>query len=97
MLYIQRNNEPLICIDLFYRPLTPEQRELDSAVILFSVKDKDLFGMSNQYIAECYVSFNRVQPEDEDGNREQIHLKLTRPTLTGTNFSNRLSRDLLNC
>lgn len=56
-------------------------------MILFSVKDKDLFGMSNQYIAECYVAFKNVQPEDEDGGREQIHLKLTRPTLTGNLFS----------
>lgn len=40
--------------------------------------------MSNQYIAECYVAFKNVQPEDDDGGREQIHLKLTRPTLTGT-------------
>lgn len=39
--------------------------------------------MSNQYIAECYVAFNSISPAGEDGNREQIHLKLSRPTLNG--------------
>lgn len=56
---------------------------MNDAVILFSVKDKDLFGMSNQYIAECYVAFSGIAPADQDGSREQIHLKLSRPTLSG--------------
>lgn len=52
---------------------------MSTALIMFSVKDKDLFGMSNQYIAECMLSFSDVE-ESEDGNVQQLHLKLTKPT-----------------
>lgn len=56
---------------------------MDNAVILFSVKDKDLFGMSNQYIAECYLAFKDIPLEEEESAREQTHLSLSIPTLTG--------------
>lgn len=63
---------------------TPEQRAIKDAVILFSVKDKDLFGMSNQYLAECYLSFNDIADiSGESGKIEQKHLKLTRPHRLG--------------
>lgn len=58
---------------------------MDSAVVLFSVKDKDLFGMSNQYIAECYISFQDIQRQN--GTIEQIHLKLNRPRNTGNSHA----------
>lgn len=67
---------------------------MSNAVILFSVKDKDLFGMSNQYIAECYVAFKNIVGEDEDGGREQIHLKLSRPTLIGK-FAGKQSKGII--
>lgn len=57
--------------------LTPEQKNHPNALIVFSVKDKDYFGMSNQYIAEAYVLFSDV-PETSD-DLEQIHLRLSRP------------------
>lgn len=56
---------------------------MNTALIMFSVKDKDLFGMSNQYIAECLLSFGEVE-ESEDGNVQQLHLKLTKPTNLNT-------------
>lgn len=53
---------------------------MDNAIILFSVKDKDLFGYSNQYIAECYVLFSDIPDITEIETLEQTHLNLTRPT-----------------
>ncbi|XP_065080920.1 protein unc-13 homolog 4B isoform X5 [Ochlerotatus camptorhynchus] len=64
----------------FVVTFNPEQRAVKDAIILFSVKDKDLFGMSNQYLAECYLSFNDIADIScESGKIEQKHLKLTRP------------------
>ncbi|XP_059619903.1 protein unc-13 homolog 4B isoform X1 [Phlebotomus argentipes] len=59
----------------FVISLSPEQKAMKNAIILFSVKDKDLFGMSNQYIAESYLSFGEIAEMGE----EQIHLPLSRP------------------
>lgn len=40
--------------------------------------------MSNQYLAECYLSFNDIADiTNECGKIEQKHLKLTRPTRLG--------------
>lgn len=64
-----------------HRPLTPEQRAVENAVILFSVKDKDYFGISNQYIAECYITFSDINQVSD--TNEQIHLKLSRPMSLG--------------
>ncbi|ALC45396.1 CG34349, partial [Drosophila busckii] len=58
--------------------LTPEQRELPDCLILFSIKDKDLFGMSSQYIAECYMTFEFLK----NTAGEQILMNLCRPEYT---------------
>jgi len=52
---------------------------------MFSVKDKDLFGMSNQYIAECFLAFKDIEDVTTNNNVqiEQTHMKLTRPTNLG--------------
>ncbi|XP_058172092.1 protein unc-13 homolog 4B-like [Anopheles ziemanni] len=64
----------------FVVTFTPEQRSIPNALIMFSIKDKDLFGMSNQYLAECYLSFDDIADISEDtGKIEQKHLILTRP------------------
>lgn len=63
------------------RPLTPEQRAMPTAIILFCVKDKDYFGITNQYIAECFLTFQDIA--NMPNSCEQIHLKLTRPKNTG--------------
>uniref|UniRef100_A0A182NFR7 Uncharacterized protein n=1 Tax=Anopheles dirus TaxID=7168 RepID=A0A182NFR7_9DIPT len=58
---------------------TPEQRAISNALIMFSIKDKDLFGMSNQYLAECYLRLNDI-PEIADNSKiYQKQLVLTRP------------------
>lgn len=53
---------------------------MKNALIQFSVKDKDLFGISNQYIADCFVLFNEI---GEYVQNEQQHLKLNRPSTLG--------------
>lgn len=75
----------LLCNNCFSE-LSPEQRTDRNALILFSVKDKDLI-MSNQYIAEAYVHFLEV-PESVEPIRNipQVHLELHRPKSTGTLF-----------
>lgn len=55
---------------------------MENAIILFSVKDKDLFGMTSQYIAECCIAFSDI-PDVNNGGLEQIHLKLTKPSNSG--------------
>lgn len=59
----------------FVITLSPEQRSKSDALILFSIKDKDLFGMSNQYIAECFLMFKEIEEMPD----KQIHLTLTKP------------------
>ncbi|XP_052857968.1 protein unc-13 homolog 4B isoform X2 [Drosophila gunungcola] len=58
--------------------LTEQQRNDKNSLILFSVKDKDLFGMSSQYIAECYISFEDLEATPG----EQIMMNLSRPEYT---------------
>lgn len=64
---------------LYDSDLNVEQRSKEDSLILFSVKDKDLFGMTNQYIAECYTTFADLQ----DSEGQQVILNLSRPEYTG--------------
>lgn len=70
---------------LSFRSLSDEQLNVKNALIMFSVKDKDLFGMANQYIAECLLSFDTIF--NGSGN-DQIHLTLTRPNNLGLSLEN---------
>lgn len=59
--------------------LSPEQRKMSDAIIVFKIKEKFLFS-SNQCIAEAFLPFADI-PEfspDEKGVIEQTHLTLTR-------------------
>ncbi|XP_034475507.1 protein unc-13 homolog 4B isoform X2 [Drosophila innubila] len=58
--------------------LNEEQRNNENSLILFSVKDKDLFGMTSQYIAECYITFADLIA----CQNEQILMNLCRPEYT---------------
>lgn len=49
-------------------------------MLILSVKDRDLFGISNQYVAECNITFAEIKCSD---GVEQIHLTLNRPNTTG--------------
>lgn len=63
-----------------YSALTSDQVRVKNALILFSVKDKDYFGMANQYIAEALLSFEEIL---NGSASEQLHLTLTRPNNLG--------------
>lgn len=66
------------------RTMTEEQRNMKEAIILFSVKDKDYFGMSNQYVADAFLMFKDIADITSDsGSIQQLHLKLTRPQNEG--------------
>jgi hypothetical protein len=48
---------------------------------MFSVKDKDYFGMANQYAGDCFLAFEDIADISEDsGKIKQMHLPLTKPT-----------------
>lgn len=65
---------------IFTRTLTDEQRSMKDAIILFSVKDKDYFGMANQYVADAFLMLSDITDISQDsGSIKQMHLKLTRP------------------
>ncbi|XP_065722259.2 protein unc-13 homolog 4B isoform X3 [Drosophila suzukii] len=59
--------------------LSEQQRKEKNSLIVFSIKDKDLFGMSSQYIAESYISFEDVEVTPLG---EQIMMNLSRPEYT---------------
>lgn len=61
-------------------PIGREQRSREDALIVFCVKDQNLFGMSNQFISECIISFKDIE---ESNKSEQKHLKLSRPKTSG--------------
>lgn len=61
-------------------PISKEQRSIENALIMFCIKDQDLFGISNKYVAEGFVTFEQIA---RTGRLEQMHLKLSRPTVTG--------------
>lgn len=51
-------------------------------MVVFEVKDKDF--LRTRFLAECFLPFEQVQETDShDGFNEldQVHLKLSRPTL----------------
>ena len=57
---------------------------MSEAIILFSVKDHDYFGMSNQYVADGFLMFKDISDITSDtGSVKQLHLKLTRPQNEG--------------
>lgn len=64
---------------MYLSDLSDEQRSKEDSLILFSVKDKDLFGMTNQYIAECYITFADLLASEG----QQVIMNLSRPEYTG--------------
>lgn len=64
----------------FHSPISREQREIENALVIFNIKDRDLFGISNQYVAECFIPFAEIE---HSNSTEQKHLTLNRPMTTG--------------
>ena len=69
------------------RNVTPEQRQIEDGLILFSVKDKDMLGYNNQYIGEAFISFKDIPSTSEPlSSLPQIKKWLSRPTNLGKVF-----------
>lgn len=52
----------------------------EDALIVFTVKDRDLFGISNQYLADCFITMAQIASGDI---AEQKDLALNRPQSIG--------------
>lgn len=55
---------------------------MDDAIIIFTVYDKDFFGMVNEYVADGLLMFQDI-PESETGAVKFVELKLMRPPSEG--------------
>ncbi|KAH8410713.1 hypothetical protein KR215_009957 [Drosophila sulfurigaster] len=55
--------------------LKEDQRKNGNSLVLFNIKDKDLFGITSQHIGECYITFADLRACQE----EQILMNLCRP------------------
>lgn len=66
---------------LHFSPISNEQRMMKDALIILTVKDRDYFGISNQFVSECFISFEEIENGDP---MEQRHLNLSRPNTTGS-------------
>ncbi|KAG5895641.1 hypothetical protein JTB14_008650 [Gonioctena quinquepunctata] len=65
----------------FVIKLNPEQRQMENALLLFSVKDKDLLGYNNQYIGEAFLPFCDIEDTTNPIEySQQVHLPMGRPT-----------------
>lgn len=79
------NIHSILCLS---SPMTSEQRSGNSNLVIFSIKDRDFFGITNTFLSECSISFGEI---DQNNRREQKHLKLSRPTMAGQWALNPLS------
>ncbi|XP_034941538.1 protein unc-13 homolog 4B isoform X4 [Chelonus insularis] len=73
--------------EIFNIPLTSEQRNIEDAIVVFEVKDKDF--LRTKFMAEAFLSFHEISETDHDTSLEslqQIHLKLSRPTDKATDI-----------
>lgn len=67
--------------------MNADQRKMPEAIILFSVKDHDYFGMANQYVAEAFLMFKDiVDITGDSGSIKQMNLTLTRPHNDGNYY-----------
>ncbi|XP_046623999.1 protein unc-13 homolog 4B isoform X3 [Neodiprion virginianus] len=68
--------------ETFSIALTTELRETKEAIIAFEVKDKDF--LRTRFMAEAFLPFGEIPetgPDRDFDSLEQIHLKLSRPTM----------------
>ncbi|KAK4881762.1 hypothetical protein RN001_005081 [Aquatica leii] len=67
--------------ELFTLTLSPELRNISNGLVLFTVKDKDFLGMSNQFIGEAFVHFKDIPDTTENiKTLPQVRLLLHRPS-----------------
>lgn len=69
------------------RTLANDQAKIKDALVMFVMKDQDLFGATNDYMAEAFVPLNDVDQVEPNKYPKMRNLKLNRPKNTGI-FSN---------
>lgn len=69
---------------LFNRPISKKQQATENCLIIFSIKNHDRFGISNKYIAECFITLDEIKRYTP---KEQVHLTLSIPTSLGMFFA----------
>lgn len=65
---------------------------MENALVVFTVKDRDLFGISNQYLAECFITMAEIASGEKS---DQIHLSLSRPQSIGLIVESELSTAII--
>ncbi|XP_018323999.1 protein unc-13 homolog 4B isoform X2 [Agrilus planipennis] len=67
--------------------LTSEQKNIKDGLLLFSIRDKDLFGMNTQFIGEAFLHFNEIAQSTESiESHPQLQLPIHRPTNLNTDL-----------
>ncbi|KAJ8682333.1 hypothetical protein QAD02_018125, partial [Eretmocerus hayati] len=90
---VQKDTQFPLYEESFSIPLTPEQRKLDKAIIMFEMKDKDF--LRTKFMAECFLMFSEIQEAESYQGFAQLpqkHLKLSRPTTQSSEAIHVLSR-----
>lgn len=65
--------------------LSDEQKCADNALLLFSVKDKDLLGFHNRHVGEAFIHFKDIPRSNQPlSEMKQLHLELSRPPTLNT-------------
>lgn len=71
---------PLFSGHLFNRPISKKQQSSENCLIIFSIKNHDRFGMSNKFVAECFITLDEIK---RCTPKQQVHLTLSFPTSLG--------------
>lgn len=67
--------------------MTPEQRSIENAIVVFEVKDKDF--LRTRFMAEAFLQFSDIPDTGHDvgiDSLDQVHLKLSRPVDKSNNI-----------
>ncbi|KAK9305781.1 hypothetical protein QLX08_003300 [Tetragonisca angustula] len=83
--HVQKENLYPLFDEIFNIPLTNEQRNMENAIVVFELKDKDF--LRSRFMAEAFLPFSEIAKTGSDQrieSLEQIHLKLSRPTRKST-------------
>ncbi|XP_043520293.1 protein unc-13 homolog 4B isoform X10 [Frieseomelitta varia] len=83
--HVQKENLYPLFDEIFNIPLTNEQRNMENAIVVFELKDKDF--LRSRFMAEAFLPFSEIAKTGSDQrieSLEQIHLMLSRPTRKST-------------
>ncbi|XP_054282046.1 protein unc-13 homolog 4B-like [Macrosteles quadrilineatus] len=72
---VSKNLSPVFN-DTFEIKLTSDQRQCKEAMLLFMVKDRDMFGASSDFLGEAYVSFSDIPESKVEVQETQLSLSV---------------------